>query len=486
MSLRKTAVSGIKWTTIGTIGRSLFQLLQVSILTRFLSKEAFGLVAMTLFVVQFSNIFVNMGMTSAILHRQDATSDEYSSIYWLNILISLLLYVILFFSTPIVAQFYKEPELRVLVPVLGINILLMATGRQHRTIMQKQFQFKAIAITEIFAFLIGLIAAVLLAIYNFGVYSLVYSTLLASLVSNALFLLQNLRLNPIRLHFRLSETRPFLKIGGFTMGSSIIDFFSREIDILIVGKMLGAESLGVYSLAKQIVLKLYSIMNPIFLNVLSPILSSMQKERGKVKQYYLKVVYLLASFNFPVFLLIIILSREILAIMYGSNYMSGYWVLSFLVFSFATNTISNPVGSLQIATGRTDIGFMWTIFRVVITPIFIYFAALININTVAFSLALLSIILMLPMWFIQLKPLADIQLKEYLQQFWKPYILFLSISSVYFVVMYFYELPFSIIVNILIKGSIGTLVFFLGLYIMDKKRITNIHTLIRSYKIIPK
>lgn len=62
MSLRKTAISGVKWTTVGTIGRSLFQLLQVSILTRFLPKEAFGLVAMALFVVQFSNIFVDMGM----------------------------------------------------------------------------------------------------------------------------------------------------------------------------------------------------------------------------------------------------------------------------------------------------------------------------------------------------------------------------------------------------------------------------------------
>jgi len=471
MNLRKTAVSGIKWTTIGTIGRSLFQLIQISILTRFLPKETFGLVAMALFVVQFSNIFVDMGMTSAILHRQNATKNEYSSIYWLNIFISLFLYGILFFGAPVVARFYEEPELRLLVPVLGTNLLLMACGRQHRTIMQKQFQFKAIAITEMISFFIGLIAATLLAIKNFGVYSLVYSTLLSSFISNSLFLVQNLRLNPIRFHFRLKETKPFLKIGGYNMGSQLIGFFSRNIDVLIIGKMLGAESLGVYSLAKQVVLKLYSIVNPIIINVLNPILSSIQKEKEKIKQYYLKVVYLLASLNFPIYLLIIILSKEILTILYGADYITGYLVLSFLAISYGTNTISNPVGSLQIATGRTDIGLKWTILRVTFVPFIIFFSAKFNINAVAAAIAILSIALVFPLWWIQLKPMANIQLKEYLQQFWKPYLLLIIIAAIYMGISQYYELPFGIIVSTLIKASIALLMFFGFLWLIDRKRI---------------
>lgn len=481
MNLRKTAISGVKWTSVGTIGRSLFQLLQVSILTRFLPKEAFGLVAMALFVVNFSNIFVDMGMTSAILHRQNATKNEYSSIYWLNIFISLFLYGILFFSAPVVARFYNEPELRMLVPILGTNLLLMASGRQHRTIMQKQFQFKAIALTELISFFIGLIAATLLAINGFGVYSLVYSTLLASFISNGLFLVQNLRLNPISLHFRLKVTKPFLKIGGFTMGSTLLDFFSREIDILIIGKMLGAESLGVYSLSKQIVIKLYSIVNPIILNVLSPILSSIQKEKEKVKQYYLKIVYLLASLNFPVYFFIIILSKEILGILYGPDYISGYLVLSFLAISYATNTISNPVGSLQIATGRTDIGLKWTFLRVLITPVVIYFASLININLAAASIAILSLILTIPLWKIQLKPMANIQLKEYLQQFWKPYTILLVLSGLYFSFLHLYELPYSIIINAIIKGTTGILLFLILVYLFERTRINEFIKLIKHY-----
>lgn len=92
MDLKKVAVSGVKWTSVEKIGKAVFQLLQIAILTRFLPTEAFGLVAMALVVIGFTNIFVDMGLTSAILYKQDANQKEYSSIYWLNLAISISLY----------------------------------------------------------------------------------------------------------------------------------------------------------------------------------------------------------------------------------------------------------------------------------------------------------------------------------------------------------------------------------------------------------
>lgn len=480
MNLKKTAIGGIKWTTIGTLGRSIFQLLQISILTRFLPIEAFGLVAMVLFVVQFSNIFVDMGMTSAILHRQNATKNENSSIYWLNIFISLFLYGILFFGTPVLAHFYNEPELHMLIPILGTNLLLMASGRQHRTILQKQFQFKVIAVTELISFFLGLIAATLLAINDFGVYSLVYSTLLTSFISNGLFLVQNLRLNPIYFHFRIKETKPFLKIGGFTMGSTLLDFFSRETDILIIGKLLGAESLGAYSLAKQIVLKLFHIINPIVVSVLSPLLSSIQNEKERLKTSYLKSIKYLAYINFPVYSFIIVTSKEILHLLYGSDYAEYYLVLSFLAFSYCLNALSNPVGSLQIATGRTDIGFKWTIVRVIITPPVILAGALINIQAVAAIYALLSLLFIVPLWFIQLKPMANIRLKEYLNQFYKPLLFFLMAILVIYLLSYKTEITDSIIVNAILKVVVTFFAFAIFIISIDKKSIFETYNLFIS------
>jgi O-antigen/teichoic acid export membrane protein len=477
-SIKSTAVSGLKWTTIGTIGGALFQLLQISILTRFLPKEAFGLIAMALFVVNFTYIFVDMGFTSAILHRNNTTNQEYNSIYWFNLLISIIIYLIILALTPIISSFYKEAELEKILPILSLNLIILASGRLQRTIMQKEFRFKSISIIELFSFFCGLVSALVLAKNNYGVYSLVYSTLIASLFSSLLFIIKNIQINIIKLHLNIQEIKPFFKVGSYAMGSQFISFFSTDIDILIIGKMLGPSQLGLYSLAKQIVLKLYSIINPIITKVLSPLLSAMQEDGTKMKSYFLKITSILSTFNIPLYLLIFILAKEILLILYGNEYVEANYILSFLAIAYCTYSISNPVGSLQIATGRTDIGFKWAVLSLIVTPFAIYLSAFKDINTVAFIRALLSLIMMIPLWWIQLKPMANIQLKEYFKQFIKPYLLLIFISLAYLVSTHYFELTFGAIMNAIIKGIISMILFFGFLWFIDKKRINEIINLI--------
>jgi len=478
MSLRKAFVSGVTWTTIGSIGRAIFQLLQVAILTRFLPKEAFGIVAMALFVIQFSNIFVDMGMTSAILHRQNATKAEYSSIYWFNIFISLILYTFLTLATPFISSFYNQPELRRIIPLLGFNIMILAAGRQHFTIMQKQFRFKVIALIDLVSFFIGLVTSVILALKNYGVYSLVISTLTSSLISNSLYLASNIRENKIYFHFSMRETKSFLKIGGYTAGSALLDFFSRETDVLIVGKMLGAKSLGVYSLSKQIVLKLFSIINPVILNVLSPLLASIQKQQEKLKTSFLDILKYLSYINIPVYLIIIVISKEILFYVYGKQYVDAYPVLSFLAFAYCIIALSNPVGSLQIATGRTDLGFKWTFIRVIVSPLVIYIGSTQNINMVAILYALLSFLFIVPLWIIQLKPMIHIKLLEYLRSFYKPLIYFVVATAlVLWLNMSLFTLN-SFFLDAIIKCSIAFISYIIYLFITDKKSVYQTYKMI--------
>lgn len=470
MSIRSNTVKGVTWTTAATVGRSFFQLIQIAILARFLPKEAFGLVAMALFVLDLSFVFVDMGISSAILHRKESTQQEYSSIYWLNIFASTLIYSVIFLSSPFVSEFYQQPDLEILIPIIGINLIALAIGRQHRTIMQKEFRFKEIAICELFSYFVGLLSAVLFAVWGFEIYSLVYSTLISSFLSNLLFFSLNFRLNPILFHFRISETKPFLKIGGFTMGSALLDFSSREIDVLIIGRMLGAESLGAYSLSKQIVLKVYHLINPIVLNVLNPLLASIQNERVHLKRIYLQVVQSLTLINLPIYLLIIIASKEILVLLYGENYSDYFGVLSLLAFSYFLSSISNPVGSLQIATGRTDLGFKWTLFRTFFTIPVIILGALVSIETVALSISILSLFFVFPIWYVQLKPMINVAFSEYLEKFFRPVcFLFLTVCCFYF----FFEilqLNESLFVSVFVKSAIG-LICILSYFVVFEKNV---------------
>ena len=418
--LRTTTLSGLKWTTVGTIGQSVFQVLQIVILTRLLPREAFGLMALTLMVVNFTTIFVDMGLGSAILHRQNATPKEYSSLYWFTLLVSGVVYILLLVVTPYIAGFYQEDELVRLIPLLGISLLLSAAGRQHRMVLQKDFQFSTIAKADLVAIFGGLLVAVGSALAGAGVYSLVYSMLVVNLVSTIWMAVVNTRSYPLQFRLRFAETYSFLKIGSYNMGSNLMDFFSRESDTLVIGKLMGTEVLGLYSLAKQLVIKVFNMLSQVLLSVMNPVLSSVQTETMRVKALTLKSVSLIVAVVFPVYFFIALFSKPMLYIMFGQEYISGWMILAFLSVSYALQSLYSPSGSLQIATGRTDIGFRWTLLQAALTPLMVVIAAPLGINLVALALALLSLLLLLPHWAIQYRPMAGITLREYFQALGRP------------------------------------------------------------------
>lgn len=470
MSLGTKLLSGTKWTTISTIGRSLFQLIQISILTRFLAKEDFGLVAMAGVVINFTNIFAELGFTSAVLHKQAPTSNEYSSLYWTNIVISLILYLILLLLTPLAASFYQDSRLINIIPILGVNLVISSVGKLHITIMQKKFKFKLISTIELASIVVGVIAAIVLAMNDYGIYSLIISSLIATSVTTFLALLLSLSSTPIRFYFNFNDLRDYFKVGGYTFGSQILSFFTNDIDTLIIGKLLGAEALGLYNLSKNIAVKVYSIVNPIVMRVLTPILAEMQKDRELLKENYLKVVSYLAYINIPIYLIIVICSKELLFFLYGKDYVSGYVILSFMAIYYCANSINNPVGSLQIATGRTDIGLKWALFCLIVYPAAIFITAPLGINFVAISRGLLSVILIYPLWRMQLRIMIKIKLKEFIIIFAKPFSIFILFTFLY-LSFTSTQILLTPIMSLTIKFLSVLLLYSTIIYLIDKDNL---------------
>lgn len=461
---------------------TLFQILQISILTRFLPKEAFGLVAMTLFVVNLTNIFVDMGLNAAILHRNNATAKEYSSIYWLNLFFAVVFYGLLCILAPFFADFYHEPLLKGLIPLLGINILLIAFGRQHFSQLQKQMRFKVIAKIELTAFLVGLVIAVVMAISGEGVYSLVVSTLVVSSISNVSFFVINSKQFPLKFYFSMTHSMPYVKIGAYNMGSNFMDFISRETDILIIGRIMGAETLGVYSLAKQLVLKLYGILNNIAINVLNPMMAGVQHNVPKMHEYAYRSMRLIAFVTIPVNLIIVLLAKEILHIMYGSTYVAGSWVVVFLTISLVCQAITNPAGSLQIATGQTNIGFKWSVFKAVVSTTIILVLAPFGINILSLGIGVLGLILLIPMWYMQLKKMISMKLVTFLNAFITPLIAFLIVILFNLILLYFNDMQVIVWWETGLRLLAGIIVFISVWLIFDKGSLTEILRVVKSAK----
>lgn len=414
MSLKGKTLSGVKWTTVSTVTLAAVGLIKISVLARFLDAEDFGLMALVTFVLGFMNLFMDMGLTSAILHKQEISDQEYASLYWINVVFSLILFGLISLASPYIATFYEEPELTTLIPLMAISIMLSALGRQFKTIEQKHLNFRYIALTDIIGAVLGMIVGVLYAVWGYGVYALVYAALTQYAVSNGTYFARGMRDRGMLFHFMYEETKPFLKIGIYQVGGQVVNYFNRDLDILLIGKFFGSEVLGGYSLAKQLVRRPMQILNPIITKVASPVLSLLQDDKEKLKNKFLSFVNLVSTANFTVYTLVAITAYPLVYILYGEDFLNLVIIVQILCFYMYLRSIGNPIGGLVIATGRTDIEFYWNLIVFAVMPVAIYVGAQFTIEAVAVTLSVTMLALMILAWRFMVYRMSGARFKEYL------------------------------------------------------------------------
>ncbi|MEX1130410.1 MAG: MOP flippase family protein [Candidatus Woykebacteria bacterium] len=414
MSLRNKTITGVKWTSVSTITLAVVGLVKISVLARYLDASDFGLMALVTFVLGFMNLFMDMGLTSAILHKQNISDNEYASLYWINVIFSLILFGLISLGSPYIAGFYKESELTILIPLMAISIMLSAFGRQFKTIEQKDLNFKYIAATDILGAAFGLVIGVLLAIWGYGVYALVYAALTQYAISNLIYFVKGFIDRGMFFHFNYDETKPFIMIGIYQVGGQVVNYFNRDLDILLIGKFFGSEILGGYSLAKQLVQKPMQILNPIITKVASPVLSLLQSDRVKLKDKFLSFLNIVATANFTAYGLLAILAYPVVLLLYGNDFTHIVILVQILSAYMFIRSVASPVGSLVVATGRTDLEFYWNFYVLLIIPISIYIGSLYSITVVASNLSITMLLLLAPFWKLLIQKLCGADFKEFI------------------------------------------------------------------------
>ncbi|MGB3345305.1 MAG: MOP flippase family protein [Aequorivita sp.] len=413
MQLKGSIIKGVKWTTAGTIGVAVCSLLRLSILTRFLDAKDFGLMALTLFVLGIIELFMDMGLTSAIFHKQKVSRDEYSSLYWINLVFGLVVFGLITLISPYIAAFYNEPLLSQLIIIMALAVIAAGLGGQYKTIEQKMLNFRIVAIVELISAVISLALAIFLAISGYGIYSLIFSALLQYATPNLFFFLRGIFINPVRFHFKLGEAIPFLRIGIYEVGSQFVNYFGRDLDVIIIGKLFSTELLGGYSLAKQLVFKPAQIINPIITKISNPLLAKFQNDVETLKRSYLRLINLVSSINFFMYLGVIFFAPFIVSILYGPDYDHIVILVRILAVYMYIRSIGNPIGSLVIATGQTNISFYWNLFSIAIMAVFIFTASQYSIEIVAWAMTAGFLFLFVPNWWLLVYKMTRASLGEF-------------------------------------------------------------------------
>lgn len=419
MSIGKQTLKGAKWTTLSTAILAVTAILKIAILTRFLDKSDFGLMALVTFVMGFVNVINDLGLTVAILHKPHISKNAYSSLYWFNMFISIIMFGALWLIAPLIAGFYEQPLLNTLIPLIGVNLLLSGLGKLFNTRERKELSFKSISLIDITGAIFSLLVAVYLAINGFGVFSLVYALIAQFIITNVILLVIGLKKYGLDFHYKYDDVQPFVKIGIYQVGSQFVNYFNRDLDILIIGKFFSTDILGGYSLARDLVRKPVSFINPILNKVGAPALSKFSEDAVSLKKYYLKMTNMLASLLIPIYTLIAIGAYPIVYLLYGEDFTGIVIIVQILCVNMVMRSIGSNVGNLVIASGRTDIELRWNIFVLFITPLFVLIGSYFNIEAVAAMVSLSSLVLFIPAYYLLTNKMINLTLREYITAYFK-------------------------------------------------------------------
>lgn len=296
----------------------LLSLIALVILARILVPRDFGLVGLSAVIIAVLALFKDFGLSAAYIQRKKDVEKAADVLFWSNIAIRLILYVILYLLAPLAADFFQEPQVDPVIKIASISFVIESLGSAHGARLTKELRFGRIAAISVVTAIVITVSSIVLALLGFSFWSLVYASIIGEPVAVALYWsLSNWR---PRLSFDRAVAKDMFVYGKDIVGINTLGFGMRNLDNFAVGKVLGAGALGVYTLGYRF--GLYASTNIVSMlgRVLFPVYSKMQSDVQKVKRAYLKSLYPVSMLVFPVMIGLIILAKEFTYFVLGPNW----------------------------------------------------------------------------------------------------------------------------------------------------------------------
>ena len=359
-------MTAIGWSTaIKVIGQA-FKWSMTVVVIRLLTPSDYGLMAMAMVVVTFLVLFNEIGLGDVIVQRKQVGSQLLRQIFGMVLALNVSLFLLLFIATPLIAWSFQEERLTSMVRVLSLEFLIMSFAIIPEALLIRKLDFKRISLIEMTADLIGGLTTLTLAWLGKGVWALVAGYMVITSVKTiGLNLAMPIFPKP---SFSLKGMRQVMTFGGFLTADRILWFFYSQADILIIGKLLGKELLGLYSVARQLASIPADKTVPILIQVGFSAFSKVGDDREEVAFYHLKTVRLLSLIAFPVFLGISCTAPELISIVLGDKWQGAILPLQLISLAMPLQMISTIMVPALLGMGRSDVGFRNSIVYSTIMP----------------------------------------------------------------------------------------------------------------------
>lgn len=328
-----------------------------AILARLLTPQDYGLIGMVAVATNFVSMLKDLGLSYPTVQRAEIDFDQISTLFWVNLGMSVLLVAVMVTIAPLLAWFYGEPRLTMIAAVTALGFLIGGLAVQHEALLRRQMRFFTLSIIAFVSMLVGYVVGIIMAWYGAGYWALVFSQL-ALLATSATGVITLCGWRP-GLPRWTSGAKSMLTFGGHVTGYSVVNYVSKNLDNLLIGKFWGAQNLGLFSKAGQLVALPSEQIDEPLATVAVPVLSRLE-DSERYRRAYLRMLEKVMLLTMPAITLLIVSADAVVQIILGSQWTAASQIVFFLGIAAMLQPVLNTMGWLFLSQGRSREMLQWS------------------------------------------------------------------------------------------------------------------------------
>ena len=353
MSLKEKTLHGLSWSFIDNFVVKIISFVVGIVLARLIAPSEFGILAYIYFFVAISSSFVDCGFGAALIRKKDCTSADYSTVFYYNLAVGALLYVLLFFIAPLAESFFEVSGFTLILRVTGLSLIISALGGIQYTLLSKRIDFKTQTIISLCTNITSGVVAIILAYNGFGVWTLVWKSLLGGVISTSLvWIFSDWRPGIV---FSFKSFRELFGFGYKLALSGLIDTVSDYIYYPIIGKRYSTDTLGQFTKASGFASLFSSALTSNIQRVTYPVLSTIQDNPEKLKLAYRKMIKTTMLVTFACTLGLAAIAEPLVLILIGEKWLPCVPYLQLMCFSCMLYPLNAMNLNIITVKGRSDL-----------------------------------------------------------------------------------------------------------------------------------
>lgn len=360
-SLKSKTISGVKWTALEQFSTQAITFVLSIILARLLTPTDYGTIGVLSIFMAVSGVFIDSGFGQALIRKMDCDEKDYSTIFYFNLLVSFLCYVVLFACAPLISSFFNMPILTSIVKVYCLTLVINAFGSVPRTRLTKKLAFKSIAKINVISTIFSGIIGVSLAYAGWGVWALVWQAVLSGIFSNIVLWIVS-KWSPIKV-FSKESFKGMFGFGSKLLAGGLIWQIYANLTPIIIGKFFSAKDLGLYSRGANIAQLPASTIFGVLSRVTYPILATLQNNQDRLIYVYRKYIKFSSMLIMFALLLLAALAKPVVLILLTEKWASCIIFLQLYALSILTDHIDKLNLNLLIVVGRSDLHLKLEVYK---------------------------------------------------------------------------------------------------------------------------